>query len=151
MEACRIARVDEFADQLRAGLRHDRRRARRQALRRTAAARLHRARHPGRSAHPDPRRGHLSLDSESEALIQEGLVLPDEGRTTFVIAHRLSTIRRADQILVVEAGRIVERGTHEALYDAQAATADLYTQAARPRVEPVPRARRRRPGSRRDS
>ena len=53
-----------------------------------------------------------SLDSESEALIQEGLAYLMRGRTTFVIAHRLSTIRRADQILVVEAGRIVERGTH---------------------------------------
>jgi ABC-type multidrug transport system fused ATPase/permease subunit len=57
-----------------------------------------------------------SLDSESEALIQEGLRYLMRGRTTFVIAHRLSTIRRADQILVVEAGRIIERGTHATLY-----------------------------------
>jgi len=57
-----------------------------------------------------------SLDSESEALIQEGLRYLMRGRTTFVIAHRLSTIRRAEQILVVEAGRIIERGTHESLY-----------------------------------
>ncbi len=56
-----------------------------------------------------------SLDSESEALIQEGLHNLRKGRTTFVIAHRLSTIRRADQILVVEAGAILERGTHEEL------------------------------------
>ena len=56
-----------------------------------------------------------SLDSESEALIQEGLRRLREGRTTFVIAHRLSTIRSANQILVVEAGEIVERGTHEEL------------------------------------
>ena len=56
-----------------------------------------------------------SLDSESEALIQEGLNRLRKGRTTFVIAHRLSTIRSADQILVVEAGEIVERGTHEEL------------------------------------
>ena len=56
-----------------------------------------------------------SLDSESEALIQEGLNRLREGRTTFVIAHRLSTIRSADQILVVEAGEIVERGTHAEL------------------------------------
>lgn len=56
-----------------------------------------------------------SLDSESEALIQEGLNRLREGRTTFVIAHRLSTIRSADQILVVEAGEILERGTHEEL------------------------------------
>jgi subfamily B ATP-binding cassette protein MsbA len=56
-----------------------------------------------------------SLDSESEALIQEGLNRLRQGRTTFVIAHRLSTIRSADQILVVEAGEIRERGTHEEL------------------------------------
>ena len=56
-----------------------------------------------------------SLDSESEALIQDGLRSLREGRTTFVIAHRLSTIRSADQILVVEEGRIVERGTHDEL------------------------------------
>jgi ABC-type multidrug transport system fused ATPase/permease subunit len=56
-----------------------------------------------------------SLDSESEALIQEGLRTLRKGRTTFVIAHRLSTIRSADQILVIENGEIVERGTHEAL------------------------------------
>jgi subfamily B ATP-binding cassette protein MsbA len=49
------------------------------------------------------------------------------GRTTFVIAHRLSTIRRADQILVVEAGAIVERGTHEELYAARGRYFDLYT------------------------
>jgi ABC-type multidrug transport system fused ATPase/permease subunit len=56
-----------------------------------------------------------SLDSESEALIQDGLKTLRQGRTTFVIAHRLSTIRSADQILVLEQGEIVERGTHEAL------------------------------------
>ncbi|MGB7210239.1 MAG: ABC transporter ATP-binding protein [Pyrinomonadaceae bacterium] len=56
-----------------------------------------------------------SLDSESEALIQEGLNRLRQGRTTFVIAHRLSTIRSADQILVVEAGEILERGTHNEL------------------------------------
>jgi subfamily B ATP-binding cassette protein MsbA len=56
-----------------------------------------------------------SLDSESEALIQEGLRRLRAGRTTFVIAHRLSTIRSADQILVVETGQILERGTHEQL------------------------------------
>jgi subfamily B ATP-binding cassette protein MsbA len=53
-----------------------------------------------------------SLDSESEALIQEALARLRGGRTTFVIAHRLSTIRSADQILVLEHGEIVERGTH---------------------------------------
>ena len=56
-----------------------------------------------------------SLDSESEALIQDGLRSLRRGRTTFVIAHRLSTIRSADQILVIEHGEIVERGTHEEL------------------------------------
>lgn len=57
-----------------------------------------------------------SLDSESEQMIQHGLSYLMLGRTTFVIAHRLSTIRRADQILVVEGGRIVERGDHASLY-----------------------------------
>ena len=56
-----------------------------------------------------------SLDSESEALIQDGLNALMHGRTTFVIAHRLSTIRKADQILVLEDGRIIERGTHHEL------------------------------------
>jgi subfamily B ATP-binding cassette protein MsbA len=56
-----------------------------------------------------------SLDSESESLIQEGLQRLRQGRTTFVIAHRLSTIRSADQILVVEAGEILERGSHDEL------------------------------------
>jgi ABC-type multidrug transport system fused ATPase/permease subunit len=68
-----------------------------------------------------------SLDSESEALIQEGLRYLMRGRTTFVIAHRLSTIRRADQILVVEDGRIIERGTHEILYALGGRYYDLYT------------------------
>jgi len=68
-----------------------------------------------------------SLDSESEALIQEGLRYLMRGRTTFVIAHRLSTIRRADQILVVEAGHVIERGTHESLYALGRRYYDLYT------------------------
>ena len=67
-----------------------------------------------------------SLDSESEALIQHGLNFLMQGRTTFVIAHRLSTIRRADQILVVEQGQIVERGTHQILYDLNGRYRDLY-------------------------
>jgi len=68
-----------------------------------------------------------SLDSESEALIQEGLRYLMRGRTTFVIAHRLSTIRRAEQILVVEGGRIIERGTHQSLYARGGRYYDLYT------------------------
>ena len=68
-----------------------------------------------------------SLDSESEAMIQQGLNYLMRGRTTFVIAHRLSTIRRADQILVVEQGRIVERGTHESLLAENGRYHDLYT------------------------
>jgi subfamily B ATP-binding cassette protein MsbA len=67
-----------------------------------------------------------SLDSESEALIQEGLSHLMKGRTTFVIAHRLSTIRRADQILVVEEGQIVERGTHGELLERGARYAEMY-------------------------
>ena len=68
-----------------------------------------------------------SLDSESEALIQHGLSYLMQGRTTFVIAHRLSTIRRADQILVMEQGKIVEHGTHEELYELRGRYYDLYT------------------------
>jgi subfamily B ATP-binding cassette protein MsbA len=68
-----------------------------------------------------------SLDSESEALIQEGLSYLMQGRTTFVIAHRLSTIRRADQILVVEEGRIVEHGDHQSLYRVGGRYYELYT------------------------
>jgi subfamily B ATP-binding cassette protein MsbA len=68
-----------------------------------------------------------SLDSESEAMIQAGLNQLMQGRTTFVIAHRLSTIRRADQILVVEQGRIVERGSHAELFALGGRYYDLYT------------------------
>ena len=68
-----------------------------------------------------------SLDSESEAMIQAGLNQLMLGRTTFVIAHRLSTIRRADQILVVEGGKIVERGDHDELFALKGRYYDLYT------------------------
>ena len=67
-----------------------------------------------------------SLDSESEAMIQDGLRTLRRGRTTFVIAHRLSTIRSADQILVLEGGEIVERGTHEDLLAANGRYRQLY-------------------------
>src|SRR5206468_1601048 len=67
-----------------------------------------------------------SLDSESEALIQDGLRSLRHGRTTFVIAHRLSTIRSADQILVVEGGEIVERGTHAELLARRGRYRQLY-------------------------
>jgi ABC-type multidrug transport system fused ATPase/permease subunit len=67
-----------------------------------------------------------SLDSESEQMIQDGLRRLRQGRTTFVIAHRLSTIRSADQILVIEAGEIVEQGTHAELLAANGRYRQLY-------------------------
>jgi len=67
-----------------------------------------------------------SLDSESEQMIQDGLRQLRQGRTTFVIAHRLSTIRSADQILVIEAGEIVERGTHTELLAVNGRYRQLY-------------------------
>ena len=72
-----------------------------------------------------------NLDTESEALIQKSLSHLTEGRTTFVIAHRLSTIRKADQILVIENGRISEQGTHESLIEANGRYYNLFTYQAR--------------------
>ena len=72
-----------------------------------------------------------SLDTESEALIQNSLGQLLQERTTFVIAHRLSTIKRADLILVIENGQIVERGRHEDLIAAAGRYYELYTVQAR--------------------
>lgn len=72
-----------------------------------------------------------NLDTESESYIQESLSRLMAGRTTFVIAHRLSTIRMADQILVVEKGKIVERGNHEELMSQEGRYFELYTYQAR--------------------
>jgi subfamily B ATP-binding cassette protein MsbA len=127
LTACRIARVDEFAERLEKkydtivgerGVKLSGGQRQRVSIARAILA--------------DPRilildEATSSLDSESESAIQEGLAYLMKNRTTFVIAHRLSTIRRADQILVVEDGRIVERGTHESLYAARGRYYDLYT------------------------
>ncbi|MGB7393278.1 MAG: ABC transporter ATP-binding protein [Pricia sp.] len=72
-----------------------------------------------------------NLDTESEALVQKSLAELTKGRTTFVIAHRLSTIRKADQILVIENGRIAERGTHEDLIASEGRYYNLFTYQAR--------------------
>jgi ABC-type multidrug transport system fused ATPase/permease subunit len=127
LAACRIARVDEFAETFEnkydtvvgeRGVKLSGGQKQRVSIARAILA--------------DPRilildEATSSLDSESEALIQEGLRYLLAGRTTFVIAHRLSTVRRADQILVVEGGRIIERGTHESLYKAGGRYYELYT------------------------
>ena len=127
LEACRIARVDEFAEGFEKqyetivgerGVKLSGGQRQRVSIARAILA--------------DPRilildEATSNLDSESEGMIQEGLRYLMQGRTTFVIAHRLSTIRRADQILVVEAGRIVERGTHSELYAVRGRYYDLYT------------------------
>ena len=67
-----------------------------------------------------------SLDTESEALVQSALEVLMEGRTTLVIAHRLSTVRRADRLLVLADGRIIEEGTHQQLLDHNGLYAELY-------------------------
>ncbi len=79
-----------------------------------------------------------SLDSTSEALIQQALDELMRGRTSLVIAHRLSTIRAADLILVVDGGRIVERGTHAELLAVGGLYTRLYEQQFRPRPRPLP-------------
>jgi subfamily B ATP-binding cassette protein MsbA len=126
LKACAIARVDEFAERFpeaydtivgERGVKLSGGQRQRLSIARAILA--------------DPRilildEATSSLDSESEALIQTGLSYLMQGRTTFVIAHRLSTIRRADQILVVEQGHIVERGTHQTLYDLNGRYRDLY-------------------------
>ena len=127
IQACRIARVDEFAESFdegydtiigERGVKLSGGQRQRLSIARAILA--------------DPRilildEATSSLDSESEAIIQAGLAYLMRGRTTFVIAHRLSTIRRADQILVVEDGRIVERGTHANLLAREGRYYDLYT------------------------
>jgi ABC-type multidrug transport system fused ATPase/permease subunit len=127
LEACRIARVDEFADNFpdgyatvvgERGVKLSGGQKQRVSIARAILA--------------DPRilildEATSSLDSESEALIQTGLNHLMRGRTTFVIAHRLSTIRRADQILVVEGGEIIERGNHQQLFALGGRYYDLYT------------------------
>jgi subfamily B ATP-binding cassette protein MsbA len=72
-----------------------------------------------------------NLDTESEGLIQKSLSELTHNRTTIVIAHRLSTIKKADQILVIEAGEIVERGTHDNLLAKEGRYYDLYTYQAK--------------------
>jgi subfamily B ATP-binding cassette protein MsbA len=72
-----------------------------------------------------------NLDTESEAFIQSSLKTLMQGRTTFIIAHRLSTIRQADQILVIEGGRVVEKGTHDVLITQGGRYHELYTYQAR--------------------
>lgn len=126
VEACRIARVDEFAEKFPEGY---------ETVVGERGVKLSGGQRQrvsiARAVLADPRilildEATSSLDSESEQLIQEGLSYLMKGRTTFVIAHRLSTIRRADQILVIEAGRIVERGDHAELYALKGRYRELY-------------------------
>jgi subfamily B ATP-binding cassette protein MsbA len=125
-EVCRIARVDEFAEKLEKG--YDTIVGER-GVKLSGGQRQRVA--IARAILADPRilildEATSSLDSESEAMIQEGLSYLMRGRTTFVIAHRLSTIRRAEQILVVQDGRILERGTHQTLYALGGRYRELY-------------------------
>jgi ATP-binding cassette subfamily B protein len=75
------------------------------------------------------------LDSESEVAVQRALATALEGRTSLVIAHRLSTVREADQILVVDGGRIVERGTHDELVSSGGLYAELYRTQFRDQID----------------
>jgi ABC-type multidrug transport system fused ATPase/permease subunit len=127
LAACRIARVDEFAEGFPQGY---------ETVVGERGVKLSGGQRQrvsiARAVLADPRilildEATSSLDTESEALIQEALAHLLRGRTTFVIAHRLSTIRRAGQILVVEAGQIVERGTHASLYAARGRYYEMYT------------------------
>ncbi|HEY5056235.1 MAG TPA: ATP-binding cassette domain-containing protein, partial [Acidobacteriaceae bacterium] len=127
MEACHISRVDEFAEKFAEGY---------DTIVGERGVKLSGGQRQrisiARAILADPRilildEATSSLDSESEAMIQAGLGFLMKGRTTFVIAHRLSTIRRADQILVIEGGLILERGTHESLYQLGGRYYDLYT------------------------
>ncbi|MFW5718239.1 MAG: ABC transporter ATP-binding protein, partial [Spirochaetota bacterium] len=68
-----------------------------------------------------------SVDTEAERLIQEAVQTVLEGRTSFIIAHRLSTIRRADRILVIEKGKVIEEGSHHDLLEQRGKYYDLYT------------------------
>ena len=68
-----------------------------------------------------------SIDTRTEALVQEGMDRLMKGRTTFVIAHRLSTVKNADCIMVLEQGRIIERGTHDQLLEEKGRYYQLYT------------------------
>ena len=68
-----------------------------------------------------------SIDTRTETLVQRGMDRLMEGRTTFVIAHRLSTVRNSDCIIVLEQGRIVERGTHDQLIEEKGRYYQLYT------------------------
>ena len=78
------------------------------------------------------------LDSESEAAVQRALATALAGRTSLVIAHRLSTVREADQILVIDDGRVVEHGTHDDLLLAGGLYADLYRTQFAPQADPDP-------------
>lgn len=71
-----------------------------------------------------------SIDTRTEALVQRGMDALMKGRTSFVIAHRLSTVRNADCIMVLEHGRIIERGTHESLMEQKGRYYQLYTGSA---------------------